>query len=37
MDLVYAVAAEFAASKRGADVRPDFNWNKPQSAMMSYR
>ena len=32
MDLVYPVAAEFAA-----DVGPDFNWNKPPSAMMSYR
>jgi hypothetical protein len=22
---------------RGADVRPDFNWNKPEVAMMGYR
>jgi hypothetical protein len=23
--------------KRGADVRPDFNWNKKPVAMMGYR
>ena len=23
--------------KRGADVRPDFNWNKPPVAAMGYR
>jgi hypothetical protein len=23
--------------KRGADVRPDFNWNKQPNAMMGYR
>jgi hypothetical protein len=23
--------------KRGADVRPDFNWNKPTVPMMGYR
>ena len=24
-------------SQRGADVRPDFNWNKTSTAMMGYR
>ena len=23
--------------KRGADVRPDFNWNRKPDAVMSYR
>jgi hypothetical protein len=26
-----------ACGKRGADVRPDFNWNKKPVAMMGYR
>jgi hypothetical protein len=26
-----------ACGKRGADVRPDFNWNKPVLPMMGYR
>ena len=26
-----------ACSKRGADVRPDFNWNRPVVPMMAYR
>ena len=26
-----------ACGKRGADVRPDFNWNKKPVKMMSYR
>jgi hypothetical protein len=26
-----------ACGKRGADVRPDFNWNKTATAMMGYR
>jgi hypothetical protein len=26
-----------ACGKRGADVRPDFNWNKQPSAMMGDR
>ena len=26
-----------ACGKRGADVRPDFNWNKQPIAMMGYR
>ena len=26
-----------ACGKRGADVRPDFNWNKPPIAAMGYR
>jgi hypothetical protein len=26
-----------ACGKRGADVRPDFNWNKQPVAMMGYR
>ena len=26
-----------ACGKRGADVRPDFNWNKPIVSMMGYR
>ena len=26
-----------ACDKRGADVRPDFNWNKQPVAMMGYR
>jgi hypothetical protein len=26
-----------ACGKRGADVRPDFNWNKPTVAMIGYR
>ena len=26
-----------ACGKRGADVRPDFNWNKPVVSMMGYR
>jgi hypothetical protein len=26
-----------ACGKRGADVRPDFNWNKVPVAMMGYR
>ena len=26
-----------ACGKRGADVRPDFSWNKPPVAMMGYR
>jgi hypothetical protein len=26
-----------ACGKRGADVRPDFNWNKPPVPMMGYR
>jgi hypothetical protein len=26
-----------ACGKRGADVRPDFNWNKPTVPMMGYR
>jgi hypothetical protein len=26
-----------ACGKRGADVRPDFNWNKPPVAAMGYR
>jgi hypothetical protein len=26
-----------AFGKRGADVRPDFNWNKQPVAMMGYR
>ena len=26
-----------ACGKRGADVRPDFNWNKPAVPMMGYR
>jgi hypothetical protein len=26
-----------ACGKRGADVRPDFNWNKPRVPMMGYR
>jgi hypothetical protein len=25
-----------ACAKRGADVRPDFNWNKKPVAMMDY-
>ena len=25
-----------ACGKRGADVRPDFNWNKQPNAMMGY-
>ena len=25
-----------ACGKRGADVRPDFNWNKQPTAMMGY-
>jgi hypothetical protein len=25
-----------ACGKRGADVRPDFNWNKPVVPMMGY-
>jgi hypothetical protein len=29
--------AQKACGKRGADVRPDFNWNKTQVAMMGYR
>jgi hypothetical protein len=23
--------------KRGADIRPNFNWNKPTTSMMDYR
>jgi hypothetical protein len=23
--------------KRGADIRPDFNWNQPTVALMGYR
>jgi hypothetical protein len=26
-----------ACGNRGADVRPDFNWNKPTVSMMGYR
>jgi hypothetical protein len=26
-----------ACGKRGADVRPDFNWNRKQVAVMGYR
>jgi hypothetical protein len=26
-----------ACGKRGADVRPDFNWNRPAAAVMGYR
>jgi len=26
-----------ACGKRGADVRPDFNWNRTATAMMGYR
>ena len=26
-----------ACGKRGADVRPDFNWNRQRPAMMGYR
>ena len=26
-----------ACGKRGADVRPDFNWNKNPTAVMGYR
>jgi hypothetical protein len=26
-----------ACGKRGADVRPDFNWNRAATAMMGYR
>jgi hypothetical protein len=26
-----------ACGKRGADVRPDFSWNKPQTRTMGYR
>jgi hypothetical protein len=26
-----------ACGKRGADVRPDFNWKKEPAAMMGYR
>jgi hypothetical protein len=26
-----------ACGKRGADVRPDFNWNRKPVAMMGYR
>ena len=26
-----------ACGKRGADVRPDFNWNRQPAAMMGYR
>jgi hypothetical protein len=26
-----------ACGKRGADVRPDISWNKPQTRMMGYR
>jgi hypothetical protein len=26
-----------ACGKRGADVRPDFNWNRTTTAMMGYR
>jgi hypothetical protein len=26
-----------ACGKRGVDVRPDFNWNKPPVAAMGYR
>jgi hypothetical protein len=26
-----------ACGKRGADVRPNFHWNKPPVAMMGYR
>jgi hypothetical protein len=26
-----------ACGRRGADIRPDFNWNKPPTAAMGYR
>jgi hypothetical protein len=26
-----------ACGERGADIRPDFNWNKPPVAVMGYR
>jgi hypothetical protein len=26
-----------ASGKRGADVRPDFNWDKKPAGMMGYR
>ena len=26
-----------ACGKRGADVRPDFNWNRPPTRIMDYR
>jgi hypothetical protein len=26
-----------ACGHRGADVQPDFNWNRPATAMMGYR
>jgi hypothetical protein len=26
-----------ACGKRGADIRPDFNWNRPITPMMGFR
>ena len=39
-DLRLSVSRGFvcrACGRRGADIRPDFNWNKPPTAAMGYR